>query len=348
MEDVYYNPSDPGSFGGIKRLKERYKKKRKDVRKWLTFQDTYTLHKPVRKSFPRRRVLVHGIYDQWQIDLVDLSSLSRVNDNYKFLLTCIDVLSKYAWVVPMKDKSAKSLVDAVAYIFTTSKRMPNKIQGDKGKEFVNRKFKSFLKDHRVHFFSTENDDIKASVVERFNRTLKSKMWRYFTYTRKKRYVDTLDALVLSYNNSKHRTIRMSPSDVTSDDELTLLRDMHNIPVPREPKQSFRVGDSVRIAMTRRPFKKGYTGQWSEELFVVSEKLRTIPTTYRVKDLVDEQIDGTFYHQELQLVRVEQDKVYTVERILKKRKRGKKIEYFVKWKGYGDKFNTWIIKEDVIA
>ena len=111
-----------------------------------------------------------------------------------------------------------------------------------------------------------------------------------------------------------------------------------------------MGDSVRIAMTRRPFKKGYTGQWSEELFVVSEKLRTIPTTYGVKDLVDEQIDGTFYHhlQELQLVRVKQDKVYTVERISKKRKRGNTIEYFVEWKGYGDKFNTWIIKEDIIA
>ena len=133
MEDVYYNPSDPRSFGGIKCLKERHKKKRKDVRKWLTFQDTYTLHKPVRKSFSRRRVLVHGIDDQWQIDMVDLSSLSRVNDNYKFLLTCIDVLSKYACVVHMKDKSAKSLVDAAAYIFTTSKRMPNKIQGDKSK-----------------------------------------------------------------------------------------------------------------------------------------------------------------------------------------------------------------------
>ena len=88
----------------------------------------------------------------------------------------------------------------------------------------------------MHFFSTENDDIKASVVERFNRTLKCKMWRYFTYTRKKRYVYTLDDLVLSYNNSIHRTIQMSPSDVTTDDELDLLRDMHNIPVPREPKQ----------------------------------------------------------------------------------------------------------------
>ena len=85
---------------------------------------------------------------------------------------------------------------------------------------------------------------------------------------------------------------MAPSDVTTDDELDLLREMHNIPVPREPKQSFRVGDSVRIAMTRGPFEKGYTGQWSEGLFVVSEKLCTIPITYRVKDLVDEQIDGT--------------------------------------------------------
>ena len=170
------------------------------------------------KSFPRRRVLVHGIDDQWQIDLVDLSSLSRVNDNYKFLLTCIEVLSKYAWVVPMKDKSAKSLVDAVAHMFTTSKRMPNKIQGDKSKEFVNRKFKSFLKDHIVHLFSTENDDIKASVVERFYRTLNSKMWRYFTYTRKKQYVETRDDLVLSYNNSKHRTIRMSPWNVTTDEK----------------------------------------------------------------------------------------------------------------------------------
>ena len=164
----------------------------------------------------------------------------------------------------------------------------------------------------MDLFSTENNDIKACVVERFNRTLKSKMWRYFTYTRKKRYVDTLDDLVLSYNNSKHRTIRMSPSDVTTDDELDLLRDMHNILVPREPMQLFQVCGCVRIAVTRRPFKKRYTGQWSEYIFVVSEKLRTIPTTYSVKDLLDEQIDGIFYHQELQLVRVEQDKIYTVE------------------------------------
>ena len=98
----------------------------------------------------------------------------------------------------------------------------------------------------------------------------------------------------------------------------------------------------------RLFKKGYTGLWSEELYVVSEKLCTIPTTYMVMDLGNEHIDGSFDHQELQLVQVEQDNVYTVERVLKKRKRGGKFEYFVKWKGYGHKFNTWIKKDNVIA
>ena len=128
MEDEYYNPSDPGSFGRIQRLEERYMKKRKDVRKLLNFQDTYTLHTPVRKSFPIRSMLVNGIYDHGQIYLMDLSSLSRAITIIIFL-TCIDVLLKYAWVVPMKVKSEKSLLDTIAYIFAYSKRTQNKIQG---------------------------------------------------------------------------------------------------------------------------------------------------------------------------------------------------------------------------
>ena len=94
------------------------------------------------------------------------------------------------------------------------------------------------------------------------------------------------------------------AEVTTDEELELLRYMHNISVPREPKQSFRVGDIVRIAKTRRPFKKGYSSQWSEQLFVVAEKFLTNPTTYGVKDQGDELIDITVYHQKLQLVLVE--------------------------------------------
>ena len=110
--------------------------------------------------------------------------------------------------------------------------------------------------------------------------------------------DTLNDLDLSYSNSKHRKIRMLPSDVTTNAKPKLLRDMHNIPVPRQPKQSFRVGDIVHMAMTKYSSRKKYIGQWSKELFVVAEKHRTIPTTYMVKDMDGEPIDGTLYHHKL--------------------------------------------------
>ena len=344
MDKIYYTPSNSGSFGGVQRLKQKHKSPL--VEKWLTFQDTYTLHKPVRKTFKRRRVLVGGIDDQWQIDLVDLSSLSRENNKFRFLLTCIDVLSKYAWVVPLKDKSAQSVVVAMENILTDSNRTPNAIQGDKGKEFVNRKFNSMLKKYNIHFFSTENDDIKASIVERFNRTLKSRMWRYFTYTRKKRYIDKLQNFVQSYNHSIHRTIKMAPADVTKDDELLLLTNMYTIASPKS-NRSLKIGDSVRIVMTRRPFKKGYTAQWSEEIFKVIEKVKSSPITYRLQDLMNEEIDGTFYIQELQPIGIEEDKAYILEDVLKTRKRGSIVEHFVKWRGYPSKFNSWVLKEDVM-
>lgn len=347
MDKIYYNPSDSGSFGGVKRLQHRSKQPNK-VKNWLTYQDAYTLHKPVRKKFTRRRVLVGGIDDQWQCDLVDLTSISHLNDQYKFLLTCIDVLSKYAWVVPIKNKSADSLVSAMKKIFTESSRKPNKIQGDKGREFLNRKFLTFLKENNVHFFSTENDDIKASIVERWNRTLKSRMWRYFTYTRNKRYIDNIQKFVDSYNNSKHRTIQMAPGSVRKKHELKLLKNMYELPVQKKHNSVFNIGDTVRIAMTRRPFRKGYTAQWSEELFKITQKIKSFPVTYKVIDLMDEHIDGTFYPQELQLVGVKKNKVYSVENVLKTRKRGGKTEYFVKWKGYGPKFNSWVLKDDVIG
>lgn len=347
MDRIYFNPEDTGSFGGVNRLQLKAKKGQ-NVKDWLQYKDTYTLHKPVRKTFPRRRVLVGGIDHQWQIDLVDVTSISSINNNYKFLLTCIDVLSKYAWVVPIKDKSAKSLVKAMQEIFNKSNRKPYKIQGDKGKEFVNKTFKQFLKDHHVTFFSTENDDIKASIVERFNKSLKNKMWRYFTYSRNKRYIDRLDNFVTSYNNSKHRTIGMAPSDVDKLDEVELLRKMYDFPLRSKTKLMFNVGDIVRIVMTRRPFKKGYTAQWSEEMFKVTRKIKSNPTTYEVTDLMDEPIEGTFYPQELQKVAIHKDKDYVIESVLRTRKRNKKTEYFVKWRGYGPKFNSWVLKEDVMS
>ena len=169
LSTSYYDIRGVGSYGGVHPLSLKIKMKPEQVKEWLTTQDAYTLHKPILYKFPRRKVIVSGPYQQWQADLIDVSCLSRYNHGFKFLLTCIDVFSKKAWVVPLKDKSGTTLVNAFESIKTP---LPGTLHSDKGTEFTNRKFQRWLKEHRVYFFNTENDNIKASIVERFNRTLK--------------------------------------------------------------------------------------------------------------------------------------------------------------------------------
>ena len=132
------------------RAARRYGVTRSQVLEWLQLQPGYTLHKPARKHFRRNRVIVFGIDSQWQADLVDLQSLSQWNRGYKYLLTCIDVLSKFAWVVPLKTKTGKELVAAFKEIFRQG-RKPEKLQRDAGTEFKNRAFQTFLKEENVHF-----------------------------------------------------------------------------------------------------------------------------------------------------------------------------------------------------
>ena len=176
MESIYYNLSAPASYGGLSKFKPKgYTKK--EVREWLESQDTYTLHKPIRRRFPRRRVVVYGIDHQWQADLVDVSRISSYSKGFKYLFTCIDVLSRYSWVIPLKDKTGKTLVVAFTTIFESGRR-PVRLQTDKGTEFTNRVFQKILRENDVHFFTIQNEETKASIVERFNRTLKTKMWKY--------------------------------------------------------------------------------------------------------------------------------------------------------------------------
>ena len=140
LETYYFDPVKPTAYGGIRPLSRVSKLKPEKVREWLSHHDTYTLHKPIRHNFRRRRVIVGGIDHQWQADLVDMGRLSKDNQGVKYLLTCIDVFSKYAWIVPLKNKTGQSLVDAFHTIFNCG-RKPQRLQTDKGTEFINRKFK---------------------------------------------------------------------------------------------------------------------------------------------------------------------------------------------------------------
>ena len=124
LRAIYFNPANSGAYDGADALHRQVigVLSKKQVTDWLSGQDTYTLHKPIRRKFNRRRVLVGRVDQQWQADLVDLQSIAKINDGYKYLLTCIDVLSKYAWVVPLKNKTGKSIIDAFETIFAERKR----------------------------------------------------------------------------------------------------------------------------------------------------------------------------------------------------------------------------------
>ena len=330
--------------------------KAEEVGKWLSGQRAYTLHAPVRRKFRRNRIVVHSINEQFQADLADMTTWAKKNDGYKYLLTCIDVFSKYAWVVPLKVKTGTAVKQAFEeHIF--SERKPEKLQTDQGKEFVNSTFREYLKEQGVeHFFSLSAGEVKCAVVERFNRTLKSKMWKYFTYKNDtRRYIDVLPDLVHSYNHTYHSVIKMAPASVTDANVKQVWQNMYGkyfeTSVMDEQKRrqrrryKFSVGDHVRLSGERIVFRKGYEQGWTEEIYTVCRRMLRDPPVYVVKDEQDEELQGVFYDNELQ--RVVKPDVYIIEQVLKTRGVGNQREYFVKWQGYPKKFNQWVKHRDVV-
>ena len=349
LTSIYLDPSQPASFGGLdavyRAVKEKGKNKisRKQVQDWLSQQDVYTLHKPARRHYKRSRVIVPGIDAQFQADLVDVQNLSRYNKGYKYLLSCIDIFSKYAWVVPLKTKQGQELVKAFQMILSSG-RKPNKLQTDQGTEFLNRVLQKFLRDNNIDFF-TVNSGLKASVVERFNRTFKNKMYKYFTAKNTLTYINVLPQLVSSYNNTYHRSIKMKPSEVTKANETKVWDTLYGNDVEKRVRFKFQVGDRVRISKVKRMFEKSYLPNFTEEMFTVYKRMARQVPVYKLKDDAGEILDGTFYEPELQKI-IKNDDVYRVEKILRKRKRKGIVEYFVKWKGYPDKFNSWIAESNI--
>ena len=292
----------PASYTSARRLAKWLNRKEERVREDLLIEPSYTLHRPVVYKFQRRRVIVSCAFDQFQCDLVDVSGYSEENDGIRYLLCCIDVFSKYAWVRAVKDKKGQTVAVAMESILDAAERVPLYCQTDKGSEFKARQFQRTLKDRGIRHFVTENDDIKAQTVERFQRTLQDMIHRHFTATSSTKYVKVLPLLVKTYNATEHSTVKMSPSEAKLD--VNTEKVWHNVYKHRDRKRPIlKKGDIVRISKTRRQFAKGFTGHWSKELFAVKAVLNTTPVTYEIGEWKGgESISGTFYEKELQRVR----------------------------------------------
>ena len=343
LKSIYFDPSHPASFAGPRKLYRVVKAAGKkitlnQIREWLKGQESYTLHRQVRHKFPRNRVVVYGIDEQWDVDLMDMTNLSKYNGGVRFILVAIDIFSRYTWLEPLKSKQGVEVVGAFKKIFDKG-RVPHKIRSDRGAEFTNRLVQTYLKEKGILHFVTHNQ-VKANYAERIIKTVKSKIFRYFTKKQTYNYIDHIQDFAHSYNTTYHRSIKMRPVDVKKENEASLWEQQYGM-CPRPNRQfKFTVGDKVRISYLRRTFMREYEEKWTDEIFIVVKQfIRDGLPIYKLKDYQNEVVEGTFYQQELQLVK--EPEVYRIEKVLKTRKVKGKKQYFVRWAGWSSKFDSWI-------
>ena len=265
--------------------------------------------------------------------------ISKYNKGIRYLLCVIDLFSRYAWVIPLKNKKGESIVEGFENILDDSgnakhsNRKPKIIWVDHGSEFYSNKYKSFFKENDIEMYSTFNEG-KSVVAERFIKTLKNKIYKHMTTIGKNVYINVLDDIVKKYSNTVHSSIKMKPKDVTDIKYVEYSEERNK----KSPK--FKVGDNVRISKYKNIFAKGYTPNWSKEVFVVNKVQNTVPWTYLIHDLNGEEMKGSFYEQEL---RKTDQKEFRTEKVINK----KSDKLYLKWKGYDNSFNSWINKKDII-
>ena len=267
------------------------------------------MHKPVRIRYTRNPTLANSIDHQWAADLTDMKNLSRYNKGVKYLLMVVDVLSKYAWVVPMKNKTGA--------------------------------------EQKINHFNTQSDT-KASVVERFNKTLKQRLYRALTANATLKYLDFLPDLVKGYNASVHNATGVAPKNVTMYNDGKVWKKLYSkklfgaFRISRKP--TLKAGDKVMLSKVRRTFKKGYLPGWTEEIFIVDRVLNTYVPSYKIKEYDGTPVKGTFYEEELQKVDMgDKDTFFRIEKVLK-RKDGKAL---VKWKGWPSKYDSWVDEKETV-
>lgn len=308
LSNAYYSPLSVAAFSSCERLlkyakKNGFRATRKEVLEWLKAQPTYTLHKDRRIRFKRNHYNITNIDDLWEMDLIDLQKYSRNNKGYKFILAVIDCFSKYAWCIPIKRKTPDEIIRGFDEIFLSSDRKPIKIQSDKGREFVNKYVKAYFAEKDITFFTTRDPATKAAICERFIRSIKSLIFKYFTYTNTHKYADVLQSLMTIYNNRVHSSIGVAPAHVNENNILQTWQynqRKREKSYTRKPS-NLRVDDIVRVSNPKTVFEKGYMPKWSTEKFSVVKVHQREPVVYNIKDDSGTIIKGNFYESELQRI-----------------------------------------------
>lgn len=361
IRENYKNPNNPIAFSAPGNIKRTTNKPHRieGIAKTLENVDPYTLHREFHKPRVKNPFYVYERRAQVQMDLIDVSEFKDANDGVTFLLIAIDCFTKYAWVKAMKKKNAVESLSAMKEILHDitnnsedgKSRKPKQIFFDKGTEFTNNLVVKFLGEQQIKIVHP-NSELKAAIVERFNRSFQNLIYKFKTENQTHRYIDVLDKLMYVYNSRGHRTLKyMSPANAEKNENQKKVFAAHNHRYSKlEEKRKtpkFKVGQKVRIKTLEGKFARGYNQTFSLEQFEIVEVKTNMPIPmYIIKSLNDGDIvRGGFYAEELQPIDTS-DNVFKIEKVLKKRRLRGKEQLFVKWQGFDENHNSWINSEEI--
>ena len=313
LSSLYFNPKLPSSYLGPEKLYQlvksqaKFKIGRHRIRKWLQDQEANSLTRGARRKYIRSRVIVAGIDSQWDVDLMDMVDIAKLNDGVEYVLVAIDIFSRFAHCRQIKSKKGEDVLGALKLILSGT-RKPKAMRTDRGQEFRSKVVNAYLKSQNIHHFYALNTETKANYAERLIKTLKHKLFRYMLKNRTQRYIDVLQDIVHSYNHTVHRSLGKPPASITEGNEgesrlqQYLLRPGTSKPgkTKKNKKYKYKIYQTVRLSHVRSVFDREYSQKWTGELFKIDSRFRRegVPV-YTILDWDGERVDGTFYEPELQ-------------------------------------------------
>lgn len=350
----YFKLGHPTAYSGINRISNYYNISQENARSALSNIHSYTLHRDYQKPKYRNPFYAYYLREHWQIDLVDLRSLSSKNDGYKYILMCIDLFSRKCFAKLLKKKTSDEVISKLDLIFNSLIKLPEKILADRGSELKNKKMQKFLREKNVKMIHTKSE-IKAGVVERLNRSIENILFQYLTEKETQNYANVFEDIIATYNNRPHSTLKgLTPNEAELPENnhsvLDALNQHYSKVINKNSKTRFPIGTLVRINLLRHKFARGYTEKWSREIFEIINIYKRMPIImYKLKSVTgneaDEIIDGYFYKNELTEVKNDEN-VYKIEKILDRRLRNGRRECLIKWLDWPDRFNSWELCSEV--
>ena len=342
-----YHSDKPFSFGSQQRVLDNINSTKDEISKNLSKNDIYTRYKQYKKPRKYSPIYVYRKRELFQADLVAFTNPEyiKANDGYKYLFTVIDVFTKYAWVYPLKSKDCDTTKKCFEDILSKCGKQPEKLQTDRGSEFVCAKFKNFLKSQNIHHYVSYSDR-KCPVVERFNLTIQQILYKILDKNESFRWIDFLDQAMKIYNTRKHTTIKLSPADAEKGENESSVRKVflkkYRKAGLKPPKPKYKVGDTVRIWKFKRVFDRGYHENFTTQYFKIRKVKTNLPVVrYELEDILGEKIIGSFFENEL--VPFEGMEFHRIK-VIDSKGKGKNKKYLVHYLGWPEKFNEWVPEE----